>query len=103
MTDNETIFLAVREWVKQEPSRASLITKAMTIGLEDYAKKARDERVEWETIAAIAINARLYNGQERILADKIESMKEGNAHRWDDIVTKLRGKYETKASKGNNQ
>ena len=89
MTDNETIFLAVREWVKQEPSRASLITKAMTIGLEDYAKKARDERVEWETIAAIAINARLYNGQERILADKIESMKVGNAHRWDDIVTRL--------------
>jgi hypothetical protein len=36
MTDNETIFLAVREWVKQEPSRASLITKAMTGLVNDY-------------------------------------------------------------------
>jgi len=99
MTDNEKIFLAVREWVKQEPSRASLIATAMNIGLEDYAKKAREERLEWETIAAIAINARLYNGQERILADKIEGMKEGNAYRWDDTVTRLREKHKAKAEK----
>jgi hypothetical protein len=99
MTDNEKIFLAVREWVKQEPSRASLIATAMNIGLEDYAKKAREERLEWETIAAIAINARLYNGQERILADKIEGMKEGNAYRWDDTVARLREKHKAKAKK----
>jgi hypothetical protein len=100
MSDNEKIFLAVREWVKQDPSRASFITQAMSIGLEDYAKKARDERVEWETIAAIAINARLYNGQERILADKIETMKESSAHRWDDTITRLREKHNAKANKG---
>lgn len=100
MTEEEKIFLQVREWIKENPSRIGLITSGLVVGMQEHANESRRAQVEWETIAAIAVEARLFKGQERILADKIEGMKANNAYRWDDIVSKLRKKHATKASKG---
>jgi hypothetical protein len=45
-----------------------------------------------DTIAAMALNARLFKGQEVFIANKIEGWSHKNSLRWDQQVAALRKK-----------
>jgi hypothetical protein len=87
------MYNAVRQWVIENPSSIGVITLAITTGLRDYANEARKERGEWEVIACMAMEKRLFNGNQKFLADKIESMKSTNCIRWDHTVEVLRKQH----------
>jgi hypothetical protein len=94
------MYNAVRQWVIENPSSIGVITLALTVGLRDYANEARKERSEWEVIACMAMEARLFKGHENMLADRIEAMKDTNALRWDHTVEALRKKHIARAALG---
>jgi hypothetical protein len=101
MTEEEAkMYHTVRQWVIGNPSNIGIITLALTAGLRDYAEEANKIRSEWEVIACMAMEARLFKGHEKMLADKIEAMKDTNALRWDHTVEALRKKHAARAALG---
>lgn len=99
MTKEEEIRKAIEEWVSSDLSLAGIISAALNSSLQAYARRARAEAVEWETIAITAMETRLFNGQEGVLADRIERQRENSAFRWDGVVARLRKKRAAKTSK----
>lgn len=100
MTKDEIeIYNQVRKWVIENPSSIGIVTLAITTGLKDYANEARKERCDWEVIACMAMEKRLFNGHEKFLADKIEAMKSTNSIRWDHTVELLRKKHRASLEK----
>ena len=101
MTEEEAkMYRAVRQWVIENPSSIGIITLALTAGLKDYAEEASKKRMEWEVIACMAMESRLFKGHENMLADRIEAMKDTNALRWDHTVEALRKKHVARAALG---
>ena len=99
MTKEQEIRKAIEEWVSSDLSLAGTISAALNSSLQAYAGRARAAAVEWETIAITAMETRLFNGQECVLADRIERQQESSAFRWDGIVAGLRKKRAAKISK----
>jgi citrate lyase synthetase len=99
MTEEEAkMYNTVRQWVVENPSSVGVITMALTAGLRDYADKANKVRMEWEVIACVAMEARLFKGHEKMLADKIDAMKDTNSLKWDHTVEVLRKKHAKRAA-----
>jgi len=99
MTEEEAkIYNTVWHWVAEKPSSVGVISMALTAGLRDYANEANRVRLEWEVIACMAMEARLFKGHEKMLADKIEAMKDTNSMRWDHTVEVLRKKHAKRAA-----
>jgi hypothetical protein len=100
MTKDEVeIYNQIRKWVIENPSSIGIVTLAITTGLRDYANEARKERSDWEIIACMAMDRRLFNSNEKFLADKIEAMKSTNTIRWDHTVELLRKKHRASLEK----
>ena len=99
MTEEEAkMYNAVRQWVVENPSSVGVITMALTAGLRDYANEANRVRIEWEVIACMAMEARLFKGHEKMLAEKIDAMKDTNSLKWDHTVEVLRKKHAKRAA-----
>jgi hypothetical protein len=97
------IYRTVHQWVMENPSSIGIITRAIADGAKDYAESTRKERVEWEIIASMVMEKRLFDGNENFLAEKIESMKETNSIKWDHMIEKLREKHATRKANRENQ
>ena len=52
----------------------------------------RKHAVDMEVVASMALNTRLFKGNEKFLADKLEGWKHMNGLKWDDQINKLREK-----------
>ena len=87
------IYTTVKQWMNDQPEFAVFIINGLLDGLAANAQAARRERSDWETIACMAMEKRLFNGNEKFLADKIENMKSSNSIRWDHTVEALRKKH----------
>ena len=87
------IYTTVMKWMNDQPEFAVFIINGLLDGLAANAQAARRERSDWETIACMAMEKRLFNGHEKFLADKIENMKSSNSIRWDHTVEALRKKH----------
>jgi hypothetical protein len=61
-------------------------------GLQVKAKEVREHAVDMETVASMALNTRLFKGNETFIADKLEKWKHMNSNRWDDQIKRLREK-----------
>jgi len=61
-------------------------------GCERHAEEVREHAVDMETVACMALNTRLFKGNETFIADKLEKWKHMNSNRWDAQIKKLRGK-----------
>jgi len=103
MTEEEVkIYNIVWHWVAEKPSSVGVITMALTAGMRDYANEANRMRLEWEVIACMAMEARLFKGHEKMLADKIDAMKNTNSLKWDHTIDALRKKHARKITDGEN-
>ena len=100
MTKEQEIRKAIEEWVSSDLSLAGTISAALNSSLQASVRRARAAEVEWETIAMTTMETRIFNGQEGVLADRIERQVESGAfYRWDRIVAGLRKKRAAKISK----
>ena len=92
MTEQEKLqlYLQVSHAIEQDPEAIKWAIKGITDGLRIATKQAREDQVEWEVIANMAMNKRLLDGHELFIADKIEALKDRASFRWDWYVEKLR-------------
>jgi len=105
MTDKKPshfeIYATVKQWMNDQPDFAVFVINGLLDGLAANAQAARQDRSDWETIACMAMEKRLFNGHEGFLADKIESMKSTNSIRWDHTVEALRKRHRSRTEKNN--
>ena len=105
MTDKKTshleIYSTVKHWMNDQPDFAVFVINGLLDGLSANAQAARQARSDWETIACMAMEKRLFSGNEKFLADKIESMKSTNSIRWDHTVEALRKRHRSRTEKNN--
>lgn len=95
MTDPDPvkIYLEVKKAVEAHPSLGIHILQGVTDGLQAAAEKAHNDRIEWETVALVALEGRLFAGSNKgMLADRIESLNPRAAFKWDRLIDRLRGK-----------
>jgi hypothetical protein len=93
------IYNTVKQWLTDQPDFAIFVINGLIDGVAESARIARQDRYDWEIIACMAMEKRLFNGNEKFLADKIESMKGTNTVRWDHTVAALRKRHKYKLEK----
>lgn len=92
MTPEDMKFLREVAERSQDPTMMRSIINSALGGLEHNARKAREQAADMEVVASMALNTRLFKGNEKFLADKLEKWKDRTALRWDDQIAKLKEK-----------
>lgn len=76
----------------QDPEMMSRIIDTAINGLQDAARQTSQRAADMEVVASMALNTRLFKGNEKFLADKLEQWSGKTSLRWDDQIEKLKGK-----------
>ena len=92
MNIDEQKFLSEVAHRSKDPVMMQNIILAAVAGVKRRAEEVREHAVDMETVASMALNTRLFKGNERFIADKLESWKHMNSNRWDDQIKALREK-----------
>ena len=92
-------YLHISHAIEKDPEAIEWAIKGITDGLSIAVKRAREDQLEWEIIANMAMNKRLLDGNEMFIADKIDSLKNRACLRWDWYVEKLRSIVEKRKEK----
>jgi hypothetical protein len=92
MTEEEIRFLNEVKSKSRDPYMMRQIISVAISGLEEYTDNIRRHAVDMEVVANMAMNKCLFKGNEKFLADKLESWKNYNGLRWDDQIKALREK-----------
>lgn len=92
MTEEEMKFLSEVARRAQDPVMMQSIIMSAVGGVRRNAEEVRKHAVDMEVIASMAMNTRLFKGNEKFLADKLEGWKHMNGLKWDEQIAKLREK-----------
>lgn len=85
-------FLSEVAHRSKDPVMMQNIILAAVAGVKRRAEEVREHAVDMETVASMALNTRLFKGNERFIADKLEKWKHMHSLRWDDQIKALREK-----------
>ena len=94
MTEDEIKFLSEVAHRAKDPVMMQSIIMSAVNGVRQNAEEVRKHAVDMEVIASMAMNTRLFKGNQKFIADKLESWKHMNGLRWDDQIAKLKAKNE---------
>ena len=92
MTPEDLKFLSEVARRSHDPTMMRSIINSAIGGCERHAEEVRKHAVDMEVVANMAMNIRLFKGNEKFLADKLEGWKHMNGLRWDDQIKTLREK-----------
>ena len=92
MKEDELKFLSEVAHRAKDPVMMQSIIMSAVNGVRSNAEEVRKHAVDMEIVANMAMNTRLFKGNEKFLADKLESWKHMNGLRWDDQIAKLKEK-----------
>ena len=92
MTEEEMKFLSEVARRAQDPVMMQSIIMSAVGGVRRNAEEVRKHAVDMEIVASMALNTRLFKGNEKFLADKLESWKHMNGLKWDEQIAKLKEK-----------
>ena len=92
MNIDEQKFLSEVAHRSKDPVMMQNIILAAVAGVKRRAEEVREHAVDMETVASMALNTRLFKGNERFIADKLEKWKHMNSTRWDNQIERLREK-----------
>ena len=92
MNIDEQKFLSEVAHRSKDPVMMQNIILAAVAGVKRRAEEVREHAVDMETVAIMALNTRLFKGNERFIADKLEKWKHMNSTRWDNQIERLREK-----------
>ncbi len=92
MNEDEMKFLSEVARRAQDPVMLQSIIMSAVGGVRRNAEEVRKHAVDMEVVASMALNARLFKGNEKFLADKLESWKHMNGLKWDEQIARLREK-----------
>ena len=91
MNSKQHLFLEQVAQESRSPDMVLKILQAVVHGIVTEAQESRVHAVDMEIIANMALNAKLFKGNESFIADKLEKWKHRNGLKWDDHIKKLRG------------
>ena len=94
MNEEDIRFLSEVAHRAKDPVMMQSIIMSAVNGVRQNAEEVRKHAVDMEVIASMAMNTRLFRGNEKFLADKLEGWKHMNGLRWDDQIAKLKVKNE---------
>jgi len=92
MDDDTVKFLSEVARRSQDPTMMRSIINSAIGGCEYNSRKACEQAADMEVVASMAMNNRLFKGNEKFLAEKLEKWKDRSALRWDDQIAKLKEK-----------
>ena len=92
MTPADIEFLNEVASRSQDPTMMRAIINSALGGCEHNARKANERAADMEVVASMAMNTRLFKGNEKFLADKLASWSGKTSLRWDDQIKSLREK-----------
>jgi hypothetical protein len=92
MNEEEIKFLSEVAHRAKDPVMMQSIIMSAVGGVRRNAEDVRKHAVDMEVIASMAMNTRLFKGNEKFLADKLEGWKHMNGLKWDEQIAKLREK-----------
>ena len=91
LTPAQQAFLnSVRDWAKTNPEFAPLVSNYASDGVHAAMSESRAHAIDMETVAAMALNTRIYKDNKRFIADKLETWKHRSGLRMDDLIAELR-------------
>jgi hypothetical protein len=85
-------FLSEVAHRSRDPVMMQSIILSAIGGLKVKSEQVREHAVDMEVVANMAMETRLFKGNERFIADKLEKWKHMNGLKWDDHIKKLREK-----------
>lgn len=91
MTEDEMKFLSEVAHRAKDPVMMQSIIMSAVGGVRRNAEEVRKHAVDMEVVASMALNTRLFKGNEKFIADKLEGWKHMNGLKWDEQIAKLRG------------
>ena len=92
MTEDDLKFLSeVTRRSKDRAMMQSIILSAIG-GLENSAREAHIRAADMEVVASMALNTRLFKGNEKFLAQKLEHWEGKTTLKWDEQIKKLKEK-----------
>lgn len=92
MNEDELKFLSEVASRAKDPVMMQSIILSAVGGIRRNAEEVRKHAMDMEVIASMAMNTRLFKGNEKFLADKLEGWKHMNGLKWDEQITRLREK-----------
>ena len=82
-------YSKLRGDIAQHPDWVLSAMQAIQSGLKLRIDREINERIEWETIAINAMEARLFKSNKGWLAQKIEKLENTAFFRWSHIIERL--------------
>jgi hypothetical protein len=92
MTPEDITFYQEVRKRSQDPDVMRQIIHVAIRGLEDSANLLQKRAADMEVVASMAMNTRLFKGNENFLAQKLEKWQDQTSLRWDDQINKLKEK-----------
>jgi hypothetical protein len=90
MTPEEIKFLSEVARRSQDPNMMRSIISSALGGCEHIARKANERAADMEVVAAMSLNARVFKGNQKFLAEKLEKWNGKTSLRWDDQIEELK-------------
>ena len=90
MNEEDIRFLSEVAHRAKDPVMMQSIIMSAVNGVRQNAEEVRKHAVDMEIVASMAMNTRLFKGNEKFLADKLEGWEHMNGLRWDDQIAKLK-------------
>jgi len=88
--EEEQRFLAAIRNYCSTAERVDKTIRYAVAGIQLESERIRAHAVDMETVAAMALNQRMFKDNKRFIADKLEKHKDMNSLRWDDHIKELR-------------
>lgn len=92
MTPEDIKFYQEVRQRSQDPDAMRQIIHVAIKGLEDSANILQQKAADMEVVAAMALNGRVFKGNQDFLAQKLEKWEGQTSLRWDDQIKKLKEK-----------
>jgi ABC-type nitrate/sulfonate/bicarbonate transport system substrate-binding protein len=83
-------IVSLKVYVQKNPHMVAALIQVIQDGINDALEETMHRAADMESVAAMALNARVFKGNQSIIADKLEKWKGRSALRWDDMIKKLR-------------
>ena len=96
MSEEEYQFGAyIADILSSHPEWLGTAIQATQAGISGALKQSEADRLEWETIAMVASDARLFKSKSIWIGDKLERLKGRASCRWDHVIARFALKGET--------
>jgi hypothetical protein len=88
--EEEVVFLqAIRNYCTT-PGQSGKVIGAALAGVHEELERQRAHAVDMETVASVSLNARMYKGSKKFIANLLEKHSGMNALKWDEQIKELR-------------